>query len=127
MDIVGFSIYALSPAEISSVNWTGVFATAEISPNNGREILPSGLTCTTLERSPFFHTVISKISSGPIIYSGVTVKRALSATALSAAPEVAFDETDRGLFVSTKSCAIAEADAVKTPNPTPRITAKGLM
>jgi len=45
---------------------------------------------------------------------------------LSATPIVAFDETDRGLWVS-KSCAIAKADAVKIPNPTPRIKAKGLM
>src|SRR5215212_6009235 len=49
-----------------------------ISPNKGREILPSGLTWTCFDRSAFFHTVISRMSSGPIKYSGVTIKSDLS-------------------------------------------------
>ena len=43
-----------------------VFPTAVMSPIKGSEILPSGRTVTCLERSAFFHTVMSRTSSGPM-------------------------------------------------------------
>src|SRR5436853_5514719 len=55
----------------SALSCLGVTPAACTSSSSGREILPSGRTGTVRLRPALFHTVTSRMSSGPIVYSFV--------------------------------------------------------
>src|SRR5437016_6411194 len=63
---LGVGMYSVNLFESSFRSSEGVRPAAGMSFTRGNEILPSGLTVTVRVKASFFHTEMSKLSSGPI-------------------------------------------------------------